>query len=105
MPPKLGSEDDGTLNLPGVCRTGGWPAAEGQADQLRSEWCAPLLDVGGGSAAYDIELCRLHPGLTATVYEVPKVDDTLPGGHDTILLSMVLHEAPGANRAVIGRKP
>ena len=77
-----------------------------------------LLDVGGGSAAFDIELCRRHPDLTATVYELPKVahiaagkveeaglserigtvagdflaDWSLPGGHDTILLSMVLHD-------------
>jgi hypothetical protein len=77
-----------------------------------------LLDVGGGSAAYDIELCRLHPDLTATVYYLPQVvdiaagkikeadldgrietvagdffaDATLPGGHDTVLLSMILHD-------------
>jgi hypothetical protein len=77
-----------------------------------------LLDVGGGSAAYDIELCRLYADLTATVYELPKVasiaaakvdeagltdrietvagdffiDSSLPSGHDTILLSMVLHD-------------
>jgi hypothetical protein len=77
-----------------------------------------LLDVGGGSAAYDIELCRLYPELTATVYELPKIvdiaagriadaglaarietvagdffaDPSLPGRHDTILLSMVLHD-------------
>lgn len=77
-----------------------------------------LLDVGGGSAAYDIELCRRYPDLTATVYELPKVADIaaakikeaglagridtvagdffadaeLPGGYDTILLSMILHD-------------
>jgi hypothetical protein len=77
-----------------------------------------LLDVGGGSAAYDIELCRLYPDLTATVYELPKVadiaaakvkqaglperidtmagdfftDSSLPDGYDTILLSMILHD-------------
>jgi len=77
-----------------------------------------LLDVGGGSAAYDIELCRLYPDLTAMVYELPKVadiasgkvkegglseristvagdffaDSSLPGGYDMILLSMVLHD-------------
>ena len=77
-----------------------------------------VLDVGGGSAAFDIELCRLYPDLTATVYELPKVadiaagkvkeaglperietvagdffaDSSLPGGHDTILLSMILHD-------------
>jgi hypothetical protein len=77
-----------------------------------------LLDVGGGSAAYGIELCRRYPNLTATVYDLPKVadiaagkiqeaglsgrigavagdffaDPALPGGHDTILLSMILHD-------------
>jgi len=77
-----------------------------------------LLDVGGGSAAFDIELCRLYPDLTATVYELPRVadiaaakvkeagiakrietvtgdffaDSALPGGHDTILLSMIMHD-------------
>jgi hypothetical protein len=77
-----------------------------------------LLDVGGGSAAFDIELCRLYRDLTATVYELPKVadiaagkvseaglaerietvagdffaDSSLPGGHDAILLSMILHD-------------
>ncbi|NYE72423.1 methyltransferase [Microlunatus parietis] len=77
-----------------------------------------LLDVGGGSGAFDIELCRRYPGLTATVYELPKVADIaaqkikeaglqdrvdtvsgdffadapLPEGYDTILLSMILHD-------------
>lgn len=77
-----------------------------------------LLDLGGGSAAFDIELCRQYPDLTATVYELPKVagiasgkiqeaglperidtvagdffaDPSLPGGHDTALLSMILHD-------------
>lgn len=34
-----------------------------------------LLDVGGGSAAFDIELCRLYPELTATVYELPMITE------------------------------
>jgi hypothetical protein len=77
-----------------------------------------LLDVGGGSAAYDIELCRRYPDLTATVYDLPKVTDiaagkveeaglaerietltgdffadtSLPSGYDTILLSMIMHD-------------
>ncbi|MFC5180212.1 methyltransferase [Actinomadura harenae] len=77
-----------------------------------------LLDVGGGSGAYDIELCRRYPELTATVFDLPqgceaaarKVgesgfarridivsgdflgDDPLPGGHDAALLSMILHD-------------
>jgi 3-hydroxy-5-methyl-1-naphthoate 3-O-methyltransferase len=90
--------------------------ALGQAVDLRG--ARRLLDVGGGSAAYDIELCRHYPNLDATVYELPKVadiaagkiqeaglseridtvtgdffaDPSLPGGHDTILLSMILHD-------------
>jgi 3-hydroxy-5-methyl-1-naphthoate 3-O-methyltransferase len=77
-----------------------------------------LLDVGGGSGAFDIELCRIYPDLTATVFELPKVaaiaadkvqkeelseriatvsgdffaDPALPAGHDTILLSMIMHD-------------
>lgn len=77
-----------------------------------------LLDVGGGSGAFDIELCRLYPDLTATVYDLSPVaeiaagkvaaagldgriatvagdffaDPELPAGHDTILLSMIMHD-------------
>ncbi|WP_199739363.1 methyltransferase [Streptomyces klenkii] len=77
-----------------------------------------LLDVGGGSGAYAIELCRAYPGLRATVFDLPHVcpiaagraaeaglseriavhpgdflnDPALPQGHDLILLSMVLHD-------------
>jgi 3-hydroxy-5-methyl-1-naphthoate 3-O-methyltransferase len=76
-----------------------------------------LLDVGGGSAAFDIELCRRNPHLSATVYDLPFVteiatrkieeaglgeriatvsgdffvDETLPAGHDLLLLSLILH--------------
>ncbi|WP_407662241.1 methyltransferase [Nakamurella lactea] len=90
--------------------------ALGQAIDLSGQ--RRLLDVGGGSAAFDIELCRLNPDLTATVYELPKVvdiaaekvaeaglsgrietvtgdffaDSSLPDGHDTILLSMIMHD-------------
>ncbi|MCA0294451.1 MAG: acetylserotonin O-methyltransferase [Actinobacteria bacterium] len=77
-----------------------------------------LLDAGGGSGAFDTELCRLHPRMTATVFDLPAItpiatgkvaqaglserivavpgdfflDERLPGGHDTILLSMILHD-------------
>jgi predicted O-methyltransferase YrrM len=76
-----------------------------------------LLDVGGGSGAYDIELCRRYPHLRATVFDLPFVTDIaarkveeaalsdriatmggdffsapLPGGHDAVLLSMILHD-------------
>ena len=77
-----------------------------------------LLDVGGGSGAYDIELCHRYPHLRATVYDLPFVteiaaakaagaglhdrvatvsgnfftDPAFPTGHDVILLSMIMHD-------------
>ncbi|WP_199826233.1 methyltransferase [Streptomyces sp. SBT349] len=87
-----------------------------------------LLDVGGGSGAFLVELCRRHPHLTGTLYDLPHVcevarrridaaglgdrittlrgdfgrDAALPGGHDAILLSMVLHDwAEAENRALL----
>jgi len=37
------------------------------------EGVAALLDVGGGSAAFSIALCRSNPGLRATVLDFPNV--------------------------------
>jgi ubiquinone/menaquinone biosynthesis C-methylase UbiE len=77
-----------------------------------------LLDVGGGNAAFAVELCRRYPDLRVTVFDLPFVcdytagriseeklsdrvslcpgdffqDQELPGEHDTILLSMILHD-------------
>ncbi|WP_340384817.1 methyltransferase [Streptomyces sp. SS7] len=77
-----------------------------------------LLDVGGGGGAFAIELCRRFPQLTTTVYDLPFVcahtdkrvaavglserirthpgdffaEPELPGGHDAVLLSMILHD-------------
>ena len=87
-----------------------------------------LLDIGGGSGAYNIELCKQYGELRATVFELPhvaeiaagkiaeaglvdRVDavggsffDGLPGGYDMHLLSMVLHDWDEAkNRALLGR--
>jgi len=77
-----------------------------------------LLDVGGGGAAYDIELCRRHPHLKTTVFDLPFVCELtkprvaaagltdritfasgdffevggVPSGYDAILLSNILHD-------------
>lgn len=77
-----------------------------------------LLDVGGGSGAYDIVLCHRYPHLRATVYDLPFVteiaaakaagaglsdrvatasgdfftDPAFPTEHDVILLSMIMHD-------------
>jgi len=34
-----------------------------------------LLDVGGGSGAFDIERCRRYPNLSVMVYDLPFVTD------------------------------
>jgi 3-hydroxy-5-methyl-1-naphthoate 3-O-methyltransferase len=87
------------------------------ADRVDLSGTRRLLDVGGGGGAYDIEFCRRYPQLKATVFDLPfvceltaeKVEraglgdrialvagdfftDSLPGGHDTVLLSNVLHD-------------
>jgi predicted O-methyltransferase YrrM len=75
-----------------------------------------LLDIGGGSGAYDIEICKAFGGLRATVLDLPHVADIaaekiaaaglsdridavggdffehIPGDHDVHLLSMILHD-------------
>ncbi|HEV2640012.1 MAG TPA: methyltransferase [Actinocrinis sp.] len=77
-----------------------------------------LLDVGGGGGAFAIELCRRFAHLSTTVFDLAHVcehtrtridaagladriqtftgdffaEDDLPGGHDAILLSMILHD-------------
>jgi ubiquinone/menaquinone biosynthesis C-methylase UbiE len=89
-----------------------------------------LLDVGGGSGAFDIELCRRYPQLRATVYDLPFVteiaagkvaaaglqgrittlsgdffaDPVYPSGHDVILLSMIMHDWDEAHDQQILRK-
>jgi len=89
-----------------------------------------LLDVGGGSGAFDIELCRRYPNLSAMVYDLPFVteiaagkiveaglggriatkpgdfftDAQFPAGHDVILLSMIMHDWSEADDQAILRK-
>ena len=87
-----------------------------------------VLDVGGGSGAIDIELCRRHRHLRATVYDLPHVveiaaqkiaaaglsdriataggsfftDAIFPSGHDAIVLSMIMHDwSETDNRAIL----
>src|SRR5688500_11519616 len=87
-----------------------------------------LLDIGGGSGAYDIELCKQYGELRATVFDLPHVAaiaagkiieagltdrietaggsffEQLPKDHDAHLLSMVLHDWDEAkNRALLRR--
>lgn len=38
-----------------------------------------LVDVGGGHGLYTIELCRRHPNLTATIFDLPGAVESLDG--------------------------
>jgi predicted O-methyltransferase YrrM len=89
-----------------------------------------LLDLGGGSGTYGIELCRVYPHLFATSYDLPHVsaiaaqkieeagmadrvsvvtgdffaDAHLPTGHDVIVLSSILHDwDETANIGLLGK--
>jgi predicted O-methyltransferase YrrM len=87
-----------------------------------------LLDVGGGSGAYDIELCKQYAAMRATVFDLPHVAaiaagkiaeagltdriettggdffEHLPGDHDVHLLSMIMHDWDEAkDRALLSR--
>jgi 3-hydroxy-5-methyl-1-naphthoate 3-O-methyltransferase len=89
-----------------------------------------LLDVGGGSGAIPIELCRACPGLKATVFDLPHVadfaaakiaaaglsdriataagdlfaSDPYPSGHDVALLSLIMHSfTPDQDRQILAK--
>lgn len=88
-----------------------------------------LLDIGGGTGSWSLALARRHPGLRATVFELPvvagvardriaaaglgdRVDvtagdatvDEFPTGFDAFLLANVVHYwSPEQNRQVLRR--
>jgi ubiquinone/menaquinone biosynthesis C-methylase UbiE len=49
------------------------PAAALLAAMVDLSGCQRLLDVGGGSGAFAITLCRMHPALRAVVLDFPNV--------------------------------
>ena len=88
-----------------------------------------LLDVGAGPGTYAVELCRRHPHLHVTIFDLPGTlevtrrhltesgledrirlvpgdyrRDALPGGFDTVFLSNVIHgEDEDTNRALMSK--
>ncbi|WP_255724409.1 acetylserotonin O-methyltransferase [Frankia sp. Cj3] len=89
-----------------------------------------VLDVGGGSGGFVIQLCQRNPGLTATVFDLPHVrqiaeakvaeaglgdridvvagdfqaDPALPADFDVALLTSVLHDHDeAANRRLLDK--
>lgn len=82
---------------------------------------ARMLDVGGNSGEFALQVCRRHPGIRATVYDLPLVCDigaghvgaapeaeriafikadaaggALPQGHDLVTFKSMLHDWPDA---------
>jgi hypothetical protein len=83
--------------------------------------CRRLLDVGGNSGEFAVQACRRHPGLRATVLDLPVVcllgerhvaglpeaprigfqrscgtSSAFPPGHDAIVFKSMLHDWPDA---------
>jgi SAM-dependent methyltransferase len=81
-----------------------------------------MLDVGGNSGEFALQLCRANPALTATVFDLPLVcdigqerllaepecgrigffkgdarADALPGGYDLVTFKSMLHDWPEAD--------
>jgi predicted O-methyltransferase YrrM len=90
--------------------------------------CRRLLDVGGSAGGYTIAILERHPALEATILDLPAVEplarqriaaagmegriqfvagsffeDSLPRGHDAILLSSILHDWGNGECAAILR--
>jgi len=101
--------------------------AEAVADLLELSQARRLLDIGPGPATYPIALCRRYPELHATLYDLPGTlrvteryvagsevaarmecvagdyrRDAVPGGHDVIFLSNIIHgEDHATNQALV----
>jgi SAM-dependent methyltransferase len=88
-----------------------------------------MLDVGGNSGEFALQLCRATPALTATVFDLPLVcdigqerllaepehsrigfvkgdarADPLPGGYDLVTFKSMLHDWPEADADAFLRK-
>lgn len=106
------------------------PTGRALAELIDFDDHSRLLDLGGGSAAIDIELCTAFPRLQATVFDLPRVvefaagkveaaglgdridtvvgdlfaGDPYPGGYDIVLLSLILHGfTEEADRTILGK--
>ncbi|NLV46422.1 MAG: methyltransferase domain-containing protein [Candidatus Hydrogenedentes bacterium] len=100
--------------------------ADAVAARAKAEDAKSLLDVGGATGTYAEAFARRYPGLRATVFDRPLVikmaenrlaasevrdrialaagdfyDDPLPGGHDLVFLSAIIHQnSPEQNTAL-----
>jgi SAM-dependent methyltransferase len=100
----------------GAMHSIGAPLAKKIAASVQAGNSRALLDVGCGSGTYTIAFLRAAPEMRATVFDLPDViemarerlgreglldrvtlvagsfyDDELPGGHDLVLISAIIH--------------
>ena len=100
----------------GAMHSVGEPMARQIAADVHPGDARSLLDVGGGSGTYTMAFLRAVPELKATIFDMPAViemartrleraglleraklvggnfhRDELPGGHDLVLLSAIIH--------------
>ncbi|MFP4388939.1 MAG: methyltransferase [Desulfococcaceae bacterium] len=101
----------------GAMHAAGQSMAEELADELMTEPARKLLDVGGASGTYAAAFLARRPEMTATLFDLPEVipmaeerlerrglrdrvtlvsgnynRDPLPGGHDRVWLSAIVHQ-------------
>lgn len=94
--------------------------AQSCIDRFDFSCCRRVLDVGGNSGEFALRLCRAHPALHATVFDLPLVcevgrthvadeaeasriefvsagatPEELPRGFDTVCFKSMLHDWPG----------
>jgi predicted O-methyltransferase YrrM len=105
------------------------PAARGLMGAIRPQGSHNLLDVGGASGTFTIAFLEGVPGARATLFDLPPVIelarprlreagvadrvtlaagdfyvDPLPGGHDLVLLSAIIHQNGPAQNVALYRK-
>ena len=97
------------------------------AERLPLQGASSLLDLGGGAGTYALAFCQAHPGLQATIFDLPHAiavahrvveqggmahrirfvqgdlnRDPLAGMYDVVFLSNVLHNfGPRQNQALM----
>jgi predicted O-methyltransferase YrrM len=103
--------------------------ADGIVAAMRPERFRHALDVGGASGTYTTALLRAVPEMRVRLFDLPHVVemarerlrkngllerveivagdfyvDPMPGGHDLVLLSAIIHQnSPAQNRALYGK--
>jgi cyclopropane fatty-acyl-phospholipid synthase-like methyltransferase len=113
----------------GAMHAAGQSMAEELADELMTEPVRRLLDVGGASGTYTAAFLERRPEMAATLFDLPEVipmaeerlnrrglrdrvtmvsgnynRDPLPGGHDRVWLSAIVHQnSREENRALYGK--